>query len=101
MLRSSNATIRTKLYGIVVFSAVGLAVVLTLALYLLATYGVNGPVYQRLMVRKSALAEIAPCTLFIIEPYLTLSKISSATEPAEVKRLIEDFHQREDNYKTQ
>jgi len=84
-------TIKGKLNGLVFFSSVGLAVVLAVSLFLLANYGINGPLYERLMARKSAMAEFDPCTLFIIEPYLTLFEISAAREPEEIKRLVAEF----------
>ncbi|MES1212946.1 MAG: methyl-accepting chemotaxis protein, partial [Singulisphaera sp.] len=85
-------TIRKKLNGIVLFSAVGLATVLAVSLFLLATFGVNGPYYQRIMIRKSALAEIEPCTLFIIEPYVTLFALTATDDPAETKKLLNEYH---------
>ena len=49
MLRFRDITIKTKLYGLVLFSALGLAAVLGLSLWVLHEYRVNGPVYERIM----------------------------------------------------
>ena len=48
-----SVTIKNKLNGIVLFSTLGFACVLALALFLLATYGINGPLYKRLTLRKA------------------------------------------------
>jgi len=97
MFRFGDATIKVKLYGIVLFSAVGLLAVLALAILLLRNFGINSPLYQRIMVRKSAMAEFEPCTLFVVEPYLTLFEISATDDPSETKRLIAEFHKLERN----
>ena len=91
-------TIKGKLNGLVFFSSLGLAVVLTVSLFLLANYGINGPLYQRLMLRKSAMAEFEPCTLFIIEPYLTLFELSATREPPEIRRLVAEFDAQEHKF---
>ena len=90
-----DATIKAKLYGIVLLSAVGLAAVLALALFLLTNFGINGPLYQRIMLRKSAMAEFEPCTLFVVEPYLTLIEILGTDDPAELKKRIAEYNQLE------
>ncbi len=89
LLRST--TIKNKLNGIVLFSALGFACVLALALFLLATYGINGPLYKRLMLRKSALAEVEPCTLFVIEPYVTLFAMTATVDHTETRKLINEY----------
>jgi methyl-accepting chemotaxis protein WspA len=91
-----DATIKAKLYGIVLLSAIGLAAVLALAVFLLMRFGINGPLYQRLMLRKTAMAEFEPCTLFVVEPYLTLIEIMGADDPAEITKLTSEFHRREE-----
>ncbi|HEY1599399.1 MAG TPA: methyl-accepting chemotaxis protein [Pirellulales bacterium] len=91
-----EATIKAKLYGIVLLSAIGLAAVLTLALFLLMRFGINGPLYQKIMLRKSAMAEFEPCTLFVVEPYLTLIEIMGTDDSAEQKELMAEFYRREE-----
>ena len=96
LLRS--ATIKKKLNGIVLFSAFSLAAVLAVSLFLLANFGINSARYDRIMLRKSALAEIEPCTLFIIEPYAALFAITMDETPAEVKKQIGEYKQLEAKY---
>lgn len=95
MNRLRHATIKTKLYGIIAISVVGLIIVLSLSLYLLSSFGINGPAYNRILLRKSALAELEPCTLFVIEPYLTLFEITASKDADETRRLIADFKEQE------
>jgi methyl-accepting chemotaxis protein WspA len=98
MPRFRDITIRSKLYGLVIFSTVGLAAVLGLAGWLLYTYRVNGPVYERIIARKGALGELEPATLQILQSYLVLNLLQGANDPDEVKRLTERFHQLEKTY---
>src|SRR5262245_32261764 len=98
MARVNDVTIRSKFAGIVLISTLGLMAILTLASYLLATYRVNGPVYERIIKRKGALADFQPTPLFLVEPYAVLSRLKDATDPAEVKRLTERVHKFEAEY---
>ena len=64
-------------------------------MFLLTSFGINGPLYQRIMLRKSAMAEFEPCTLFVVEPYLTLIEILGTDDPAELKKRIAEYNQLE------
>jgi methyl-accepting chemotaxis protein WspA len=98
MPRFRDITIRSKLYGLVIFSTLGLAVVLGLAGWLLYMYRVNGPVYERLAARKGALSELEPATMFIFQSDLILDVLQSETDADEAKRLTERFHRLEAVY---
>ncbi len=95
MIRANDTTIKAKVYTIVFISAVVLAGVIALAVYLLTRFGINGPVYARIMARSNALAEFEPTTLYVIDPYLKLVEISSADDLAKAKVLITEFRQQE------
>src|SRR5438128_2273323 len=95
MLGIRDATIKSKLYGLVAFSALGLTIVLGLSLWVLHEYRVNGPVYERLTTRTAALAEFEPPVLDTAESYLNLLELSTATDPAEVQRLLQVFTRHE------
>jgi methyl-accepting chemotaxis protein WspA len=99
MLRFRDLSIKAKLYGLILFSAVGLSVVLGLSLWVLYQYRVNGPVYDHLARRSAALAEAAPAIFYMIHPYLILVEMSTATDPEEIRRLKEDFIKNETAYK--
>ncbi len=95
MLRFSDITIKSKLYGLVLFSAFGLAAVLGLALWVLHEYRVNGPVYDRIMRRTTALAEVEPSSFYTVESYLILVELSVTTDEKEIRQLIDEFNAHE------
>jgi methyl-accepting chemotaxis protein WspA len=98
MMRFRDVPIRTKLYGLVLVSATGLAIVLGLAIRVLHEYRVNGPVYDRLMLRASALGEVEPSSFLVSEPCLVLVQMSSATDPTQLRQLAGDFHRQKAQY---
>ena len=91
MLRFGDLTIQAKLRSLVLFSAIGLAAVLGLSLWVLHEYRVNGPVYERLNRRATALGEVEPATFQMARPYVVLLQIADATVPAERRRLTQEF----------
>src|SRR5215469_12784753 len=95
MLGFRNATIKTKLYGLILFSALGLSAVLGLSLWVLYEYRINGPVYDHISQRQSALAETEPSIFFMVQPYLALVEMSTTTDPAELQRQKETFDRHE------
>ena len=98
MARLGNFTIKTKLLGIVACTVLGMASILAMAMFVITNYRVNGPLYQRLFLRKSAMAEIEPCTLFVIEPFMTLSQMNSSEDARERKALLATFDAQEQEY---
>jgi methyl-accepting chemotaxis protein WspA len=95
MLRFRDITLRTKLYALVAFSTLGLAAVLALSLWVLFEYRVNGPLYDRLSRRAAALAEVEPPVFEVGRPYAILVELSTSTDPADIRRLTDDFAQQE------
>lgn len=93
-----DISIKTKLYGLVFFTTFGLAAVLSLAGWLLATFRVNGPVYEHLMLRKDATLKFQPNSLFLVEPYLAIYEMAATEDPAESRQLMEQFRKKEALY---
>ncbi|HVU88080.1 MAG TPA: methyl-accepting chemotaxis protein, partial [Pirellulales bacterium] len=93
-----STTIKKKLNGIVLFSALSLAAVLAVSLFLFANFGINSARYNRIMLRKTALAEIEPASLFIVEPYAALFAITMTNDAAEIKKQIGEYKQLEAHY---
>ncbi|MFO0928239.1 MAG: methyl-accepting chemotaxis protein [Gemmataceae bacterium] len=93
----SNISVRGRLYGLVVFSTVGAALLLGLAGYLLATYRVSGPVYHAIMMTKTSQAEIEPSILVVTLPYITLQEMESATAD-DVRTLVARYREEEKFY---
>jgi methyl-accepting chemotaxis protein WspA len=98
MLRLRDVTIKAKLYGLVVFSAVCLVAVLGLALWVLYEYRINGPLYDHLSRRAAALGEVEPATFYVARPYLVLLELGAATDAAEVRQLTEEFARFENQF---
>jgi methyl-accepting chemotaxis protein WspA len=99
MLGFRDATLRTKLYARVVFTTLGLIVVLGLALWVLHEYRVNGPVYDRLSRGAAALAEVQPSAFDTRRPYSILNELATATDPAQVRQLREEFADLEKHFR--
>lgn len=92
MLRFRDHTIRVKLYGLVLFSAFSVAAVLGLSIWVLHEFRVNGPIYERIMRRSTALAEVEPPSFYTAEPYMILVELTTTTDEKESHRLLEDFN---------
>jgi methyl-accepting chemotaxis protein WspA len=99
MVRFRDLTIKAKLYGLMLFSAVGLSVVLGMSLWALHEFRVNGPVYDRISRRAAALADTEPSAFFTVQPYLTLLELSTATDPKQIGQLRKDFAAFEDQFR--
>jgi methyl-accepting chemotaxis protein WspA len=95
---TNNMTIKQKLYALVLVSTVGLAAILALAVYLLATYRVNGPIYDRIIKRKGAMGEMEPSVLYAIRSYYTVGQLRDTTDPAEIRQLRDRYRDLETNY---
>src|SRR5665213_412656 len=91
MPRFRDLSIKAKLYSLIAFCAVCLSAVLALSLWILYEYRINGPVYDRISLRTTALAEVEPATFYTADAYLVLVELSIATDPGEIKRLTEEF----------
>src|SRR5437870_3144249 len=80
MFRLCNLSIKFRLYALMVLSTVGVAAVLALALYVLSTYRVSGPVYDEILQSKNLEIDVSPSPLYVSELYLTLQEMESATD---------------------
>lgn len=93
MPRLRDWSLRTKLYGLVLGSALVVAAVLGLSSWLLLEFRVDGPVYQSLARKRELFAEIQPATLTVIQPYLTLNQLMAAEDDQKVRQLEARFQQ--------
>lgn len=89
----NKPTIRTRLYGMIFVSAVALTLLMALAGYLLHTYGINGPLYERLVTRRQALLELAPSTLYIVDPYFRAADLANFDSRTPLEQRIAAFDQ--------
>jgi methyl-accepting chemotaxis protein WspA len=99
MFRFNNLTIKAKLYCLAIFSALGLAIVLGLSLWVLHLYRVNGPVYERIIRRVEALADTAPSKFYMIKPYSILQQLATTTDSGQISRLTQEFNDHEAQFK--
>jgi methyl-accepting chemotaxis protein WspA len=95
MWRFTDLSIKSRLYGLVVVSTVGLAAVLALASYLLYTYSIRGPVYQSTVTYKEFDGELSVPTLFLGPSFIALLQLEGETDPEEIRHLTSLFHERE------
>jgi methyl-accepting chemotaxis protein WspA len=91
-------TIKQKLYALVIVSTAGLAAILGLSVYLLATYRVNGPIYERIIKRNTARGEMEPSVLQALRSYWTLSQLKDASDPTEIRQLRDRYRDLEAMY---
>jgi methyl-accepting chemotaxis protein WspA len=99
MLQLMKTTLKSKLFAVIAIGVISLATMLVLSYHTISRLGVTGPIVQRLMLRKSAMAEIEPCTLFVLEPYLALYQMGSASDANDVNRLVAQFKEQEQRYR--
>src|SRR4051794_21773243 len=93
MPRLRDSSLRTKLYGLVLGSALVVAAVLGLSSWLLSEFRVNGPVYQKLARKRELLAEVLPPTLVLTQPYTTLNQLIAAGDDQKIRQLEARFQQ--------
>jgi methyl-accepting chemotaxis protein WspA len=95
MRRFSDLSIKSRLYGLVALSTLGMAAVLGLAVYLLRTYSIKGPVYERSVLYKEMDTELSPPAMFLGPSFIAVLQLESETDPAETAHLREVYLKRE------
>src|SRR5947208_669928 len=98
MFSPGNYSIKTRLYALMALSTIGVAAVLALALYILSTYRVGGPVYAELMTAKDLENDVSPPALYASELYITLQEMESAS-PTETAQLRDRFKEQVASYR--
>ncbi len=99
MKRLKDYSIRTRLYGLVVNAVLGFAATLGLTYWMSGEYAVNGPIYHRLMARKSAMCEYQPSSLMATEPALKLALLLASNDPAESRSLLDAYRRYATQYR--
>jgi methyl-accepting chemotaxis protein WspA len=88
-----NLTIRARLYGLVAIAVIGFIAVIMTTAYLTRHYQVNGPLYDRLMLRRSALGAIEPSLLTLTSAEVLVGELLVASDEEETRRLLEQLAQ--------
>ena len=91
MKRLRDLRIKTRLYGLVAIAVVGFASVLALMFWITEEYSINGPIYNRLLLRKSVMADYQPSSLCATEAEVKLCLTLIMTNPSEVQDAIADY----------
>src|SRR4051794_13871463 len=95
----NNLRIRTRIFGLVAVAVIGFTAVLIITDRIGSEYHINGPLYQRLMLRKSVMAEYAPSSLCATDSMLKLSLLLTVTDPLEVPKILEHYRKYRQSYR--
>jgi methyl-accepting chemotaxis protein WspA len=98
MTRFQDLSIKSRLYGLVAVAVLGFATVLGLTFWMSYEYQVNGPLYDRLMVRRAVMGEYEPSSLFVAEPALKLSLLLTVNDPEQSRQVLSAFRRVETAY---
>ncbi len=98
MIRLHDISLRTKLFALVLGYTVLVAAVLILSGYVLRTYRVHGPVYEKLADDYRLLNETDPPALNLGAAYLMLQELDSFTDPNEIRETIGKYRKFEKRY---
>jgi methyl-accepting chemotaxis protein WspA len=98
MFRLKDTSIKARLYGLVAVAVVGFAAVLTITQWLSARYQINGPLYDRLMNRRSVMSEFEPSTLSLVMAKLAINHMLIAKDEEESRRFAGEFRKYEKTF---
>src|SRR5205807_9636083 len=101
MLWLTPTSIKHKLYLLGILNTVSITLVLSLAVWLLATFRVNGPVYERIKEREKLQAIMEPAILAITRPYQMILKLVAAASPEEMAQATARLRELESDYRQQ
>lgn len=95
----SNMTIQRKLLALNILNTVVIAAVLALAMWLMTTYSVFGPVDQQVRKLQELKAIVEPAKLAVTRPYQVIIKLAAAQDAGEIETLTRQFQDFESNYR--
>src|SRR5689334_1052931 len=84
MFSLRNLRIRVRLAVLITMSWIGIAAFAVYALYTLEVVRINSPIYQDLARDQELVADVLPPPSYVIESYLTASRILEAGQNHEV-----------------
>lgn len=93
MMRLNDLSIKTRLQLLIAIAVVGFMAILALNHWIGARYDVNGPLYERLMIRKQIHSDFEPAVLAILREKLVINTMMIAKTPEEITRLAVEFRQ--------
>jgi len=92
-------SIRSRLYGLVGVAVIGFSAAFLMSTWLAGRYQINGPRYDRLMVRKEVMSEYEPSTLSLVQAKLTVNHLLISKDDDEVQRLTEQLASEEKTFR--
>jgi methyl-accepting chemotaxis protein WspA len=98
MIHLRDVSLRTKLAGLVLGYTVLVAGVLVMAVYLLMTYRVHGPVYEQITDDMLLQNDADPAVMNLGAAYLLLQELESLSDPAEIRDTLERYREYEGKY---
>ncbi|MDB5313723.1 MAG: mcp4 2 [Gemmataceae bacterium] len=98
MIRLRNVSLRTKLYALVIGYTVLITGGLTLAVILLRTYRVNGPVYEQIAENMGLLNDIDPPAMNLGPAYLMLQEMETLSDQNDVRETKDKYRTYETKY---
>ncbi|QEL13539.1 methyl-accepting chemotaxis protein [Limnoglobus roseus] len=99
MKRLKDFSIKTRLYGLVVNAVLGFTATLGLTYWMAGEYAVSGPLYDRLMLRKSVISDYQPGPMSATEAAFQLSLLLVVTDPAESRSVLEHYRKLHADYR--
>jgi len=88
MFGLKNMSIRTRLYGLVAVAVLGFGTVVLLTAWLSSKYKVNGPLYDRLMLRQGAISDFSPPYLSLVESEIIIDHLLIAKDEEETREYL-------------
>ncbi len=83
-------TLRAKLFSLLAACVLGLLVFGLFAARSVRQVEVNGPLYEQVVSAKDLLAESAPPSLYIQEPYLVMLRMAGEMNPTRLQALVQE-----------
>ena len=93
MNRFSGLTIKRRLQFQVLFATVAVTGTVAFASVLLQRYGINGSIYNYVIVRKDMTVELSPPTLYLSEAYLLLQELETEGDKGAIEAGRQKFRE--------
>jgi methyl-accepting chemotaxis protein WspA len=78
---------------------IGFTGVLATTYWMASEYSVNGPMYQRLAIRKAVMAEYTPSFLCATEPAKEIGILLTASDPVVIREILDKYRRLEKIYR--
>jgi methyl-accepting chemotaxis protein WspA len=90
-----DMSIKARLYSLVAMAVIGFSAVLAVTQYLSSRYQVNGPLYERLAIRRAVMSEFEPSTLSLVMTKLAINHLLISNTDEERRNFTEEYRKYE------